>query len=217
MVERLIYMKPILKNTGSIYLHCDPAASHYIKVMMDGIFGHQHFQNEIIWKRTSAHNSAKRYGPVHDVILFYSKSDKFTWNPHNQPHDPEYLESHYKQVNSAGRRYPLSDLTAAGVRHGSSGQPWRGFSPSGKGNHWKFTLDNLERLDAEGRIYWSKKVGSWPRYIRYLDEVKGTPLQDIWTDISPVNAKAAERLGYPTQKPIALMKRIIALSRIRAT
>jgi hypothetical protein len=179
---------------------------------MDGIFGHQNFINEIIWKRTSAHSSAKRYGPVHDVILMYAKSAKFAWNPQFQPNDPEYLASHYRNKDINGRSYTLSDLTAAGVRHGSSGQGWRGFDPTGKGNHWKFTIDNLERLDKEGRIYWSKKEGAWPRYIRYLDEVKGTSLQDVWTDISPVNARAAERLGYPTQKPIQLLKRIIESS-----
>lgn len=212
MVQRLLEMKAILRPTGSVYLHCDPTASHYIKIMMDGIFHHSNFRNEIIWKRTSAHSSAKRYGPVHDVILFYTRSDRFTWHPQYQPHDPAYLDSHYRSVDAMGRRYTLSDLTAAGVRKGSSGQPWRGFDPTGKGNHWKFTIDNLERLDKEGRIYWSKKAGSWPRYIRYLDEVKGTTLQDVWTDISPLNAMSAERLGYPTQKPIELMKRIILSS-----
>jgi DNA modification methylase len=212
MVQRLLYMKSLLKSTGSVYLHCDPTASHYIKIMMDGIFGHGNFRNEVIWKRTSAHSSAKRYGPVHDVLLFYSKSDKFTWNAQYQPHDPTYIASHYRSVDAKGRNYTLSDLTAAGVRKGSSGQQWRGFDPTGKGNHWKFTIENLERLDTEGRIYWSKREGSWPRYIRYLDEVKGTPLQDIWTDIPPVNAMAADRLGYPTQKPLDLLKRIIVAS-----
>lgn len=212
MVQRLLHMKSILRPTGSVYLHCDPTASHYIKVMMDGIFGHQNFRNEIIWKRTSAHSSAKRYGPVHDVLLFYTKSDRFTWNAQYQPHDPAYLASHYRNVDANGRHYTLSDLTAAGTRKGSSGQPWRGFDPTAKGNHWKFTTERLDELDKAGRIYWSKKQGSWPRYIRYLDEVKGTQLQDVWTDISPLNAMSAERLGYPTQKPIELMKRIIAAS-----
>ena len=212
MVERLIPMKGILKPAGSVYLHCDPTASHYIKVMMDAIFGHENFRNEIIWKRTSAHSSAKRYGPVHDVLLFYSKSDKFAWNKQYQPHTPEYLASHYRNQDVQGRHYTRSDLTAAGVRKGSSGQVWRGFDPTAKGNHWKFTIDNLERLDQEGRIYWPKKATAWPRYIRYLDEVQGTALQDVWTDISPVNAKASDRLGYNTQKPTPLLSRIIEAS-----
>ncbi len=212
MTQRLLPMRGILKPTGSIYLHCDPTASHYIKVMMDAVFRHENFRNEIIWKRTSAHSSAKRYGPVHDVLLFYSKSDKFTWNKQHQPHTPEYLASHYRNQDAQGRRYTRSDLTAAGVRKGSSGQVWRGFDPTAKGNHWKFTIDNLESLDQEGRIYWPKKATAWPRYIRYLDEVKGTALQDVWTDISPVNAKASDRLGYNTQKPTPLLSRIIEAS-----
>lgn len=212
MTFRLFEMRRILKPTGSIYLHCDPAASHYIKVMMDGVFGHNNFRNEIIWKRTSAHSSSKRYGPVHDVLLYYTKSDKYTWNPQYTPHDPEYVESFYRHTDPDGRRYRLSDLTAAGVRHGSSGEPWRGIDVTSKGNHWKYTIENLERLDKEGRIYWPKKVGGVPAYKRYLDEMKGVVLQDIWTDISPVGAQAAERLGYPTQKPINLLERIIKSS-----
>jgi site-specific DNA-methyltransferase (adenine-specific) len=212
MAARLDELRRVLKPTGSIYLHCDPTASHYLKLVMDAVFGPQYFQSEIIWKRTSAHSSSKRYGPVHDVILFFSHSDSPLWNPQYQPHDPAYLASHYRNRDKHGRAYTLSDLTAAGVRHGSSGQSWKGFDPTGKGNHWKFTIENLEQLNETGRIYWPDKKGGWPRYIRYLDEVKGTPLQDVWTDIDPVNAKAAERLGYPTQKPEPLLERIIKAS-----
>lgn len=212
MTYRLFEMKRILKPTGSIYLHCDPAASHYIKVMMDAVFGHSNFRNEIIWKRTSAHSSSKKYGPVHDVILYYAKSDKYTWNAQYTPHDPEYVEAFYRHTDADGRRYRLSDLTAAGVRHGSSGEPWHGIDVSAKGNHWKYTIENLEKLDQEGRIYWPKKDGGIPAYKRYLDEMKGVVLQDIWTDIPPIGAQAAERLGYPTQKPLALLERIIKSS-----
>jgi site-specific DNA-methyltransferase (adenine-specific) len=178
---------------------------------MASVFGATHFQNEIIWKRTSEHSSAKRYGPVHDVILLYSRSDKFTWNPQHIAHSEEYLESHYRSRTKDGRQFTLSDLTAAGVRHGSSGQAWRGFDPTAKGNQWKFTIENLERLDGEARLYWPKG-GGWPRYIRYLDEVKGVPMQDVWVDLDAINAKAQERLGYPTQKPQSLMERIITAS-----
>jgi hypothetical protein len=122
------------------------------------------------------------------------------------------VKSHYTMADPDGRRYMPDNLTAAGVRHGSSGLPWRGFDVASKGNHWKFTIENLDKLDKEGRIYWPKKKGGWPRYKRYLDEVQGMPLQDIWTDIPPINAKAAERLGYPTQKPVALLERIIRAS-----
>lgn len=211
MSSRLIELHRVLKPTGSLYLHCDPTASHYLKMILDMIFGAGNFRSEIIWKRTSAHSSAKRYGPVHDTILFYSRSEKFTWNQQYEPFDEEYLASHYRNRDTEGRQYTQSDLTASGTRNGSSGQVWRGFDPASKGNHWKFTLENLERLDSEGRIYWPAN-GGWPRYKRYLDEVKGIPLQDVWVGIDPINAQAAERLGYPTQKPIALLERIIQAS-----
>jgi adenine specific DNA methylase Mod len=211
MAPRLVELRRVLKSTGSIYLHCDPTASHYLKLLVDAVFGPVNFRNEIIWKRTSAHSSAKRYGPVHDVILFYSKSTVFTWNPQYEPYEESYLASHYRSKDEQDRAFTLSDLTAAGIRHGSSGESWRGFDPASKGNHWKFTRENLERLDTEGRIHWPSK-GGWPRYRRYLDEVKGTPMQDVWTDIDPLNSQAAERLGYPTQKPEALLERIIKSS-----
>ena len=127
------------------------------------------------------------------------------------PYSEKHLSSHYRKVDKDGRRFTHSDLTAAGTRNGSSGQPWRGFDPASKGNHWKFARENLEKLDKERRIYWPSNNG-WPRYIRYLDELKGVPLQDVWMDIDPINAKAVERLGYPTQKPEALLERIIGAS-----
>ena len=211
MAIRLVELHRVLKPIGSIYLHCDPTASHYLKLVLDSIFSPWNFLNEIIWKRTSAHSSAKRYGPVHDVALFYSKTERFTWNAQYSPHDESYIATHYRSKDESGRPYTLSDLTAAGKREGSSGKSWHGFSPASKGNHWKFTIENLERLDAEGRIYWPSG-GGWPRYRRYLDEVKGVPMQDVWTDLDPINAKASERLGYPTQKPEALLERIIKAS-----
>jgi len=211
MTARLVELHRVLKPTGSLYLHCDPTASHYLKIILDSVFTPQCFMSELIWKRTSAHSSAKRYGPVHDSVLVYTASSHFTWNQQYTAHDPAYVKSHYGQIDADGRRWTASDLTAAGTRNGSSGQPWRGYDPAAKGNHWKFTLENLERLDTEGRIYWPA-AGGWPRYRRYLDEVKGTPLQDVWTDIPPVNAKAAERLGYPTQKPLDLLERMILAS-----
>jgi len=211
MVQRLIYMKPILKNTGSIYLHCDPAASHYIKVMMDGIFGHQNFLNEIIWKRTSAHSSAKRYGPIHDTILFYSKSDKYTWNKQFTAYDQHYLDEFYTHTTN-GRLWRRSDLTGAGVRHGETGLPWHGIDVTAKGRHWFTSPPELDKLDKAGMIHWPAKKNGMPMLKRYADEQKGVPMQDIWTDIKPLHNLAAERLGYPTQKPIELMKRIILSS-----
>ena len=152
MAARLVELHRVLKPTGSLYLHCDPTASHYLKIILDTIFGPTHFQNELIWKRTSAHSSAKRYGPVHDVLLFYSKSDTFVWNPQFTAFDEEYIASHYRTKDEQGRAYTLSDLTAAGTRNGASGKIWRGFDPAAKGRHWKFKVDGLDQLDAEGRI-----------------------------------------------------------------
>lgn len=225
MVQRLLHMKTILKNTGSIYLHCDPTASHYIKVMMDGIFGHGNFQNEVIWKRTSAHGGAKRWGPVHDVILFYTKSEEFTWNRVSQPYDKSYLDTFYRQKDDTGR-FTLGDLTGNGMRTGESGQPWKETDPTSVGRHWavpavpgmkaeeiaKMTVqERLDALDSRGLVYWPKK-GAVPRFKRYLDLSKGVAIQDVVTDINPISAHADERLGYPTQKPISLLDRIIRAS-----
>lgn len=211
MTFRLFEMRRILKPSGSLYLHCDATASHYIKVIADSVFGHQNFRNEIIWKRTSAHSSANRYGPVHDTILFYSKSDSFTWNPQHTPYSADYLASHYRNTDAEGRRFTLSDLTGAGTRNGETGQSWRGFDVTAKGRHWAYMPSTLDDLDRRGLIYWPTGDG-WPRYKRFVDETPGTPLQDTWDDIAPINAMAQERLGYPTQKPIALLERIIASS-----
>ncbi len=210
MSLRLIEMHRVLKPTGSLYLHCDPTASHYLKIILDVVFSPQNFRSEVIWKRTSAHSSAKRFGPVHDVILYFVKSDAAKWRPLHTGYDAAYISSHYR-ADENGRYFTLSDLTGAGTRSGPSGQDWRGFSPDGKGRHWATTPDDLDRMDQEGRIYWPVK-GGWPRYVRYLDELRGVPLQDVWDDIAPINAKASERLGYPTQKPLALLERIVSAS-----
>lgn len=211
MTARLVELHRVLKTTGSLYLHCDPTASHYLKIILDTIFGPLNFKNEIVWKRTTAHSSSKRYGPIHDILFFYSKTEKFIWNPQHTPYSQDYIEKFYRQVDKDNRHYTLSDLTAAGIRHGSSGLPWHGIDITAKGNHWKFTIENLEDLNKKGRIYWPPG-GGMPRYIRYLDELKGIVLQDIIDDIMPIGAQAAERLGYPTQKPLTLLERIIQAS-----
>lgn len=228
MVERLLQMKVILRPTGSIYLHCDPTASHYIKVMMDGIFGHQNFRNEIIWKRTGSHGGSKRWGPVHDVILFYSANDNYTWNRVFQEYDKQYLDDFYRFDDEKGR-YRLVTLTGAGLRTGDSGKPWKGVNPSDSGRHWAVpsralqgaypdrdlskltTPEKLDLLDEAGLIYWPPR-GSVPQQKRYADENPGVLLQDIITDIGPVSSQAKERLGYPTQKPVPLLERIINAS-----
>jgi len=212
MASRLVELRRVLKPTGSIYLHCDPTASHYLKVLMDAVFRPEQFQNEIVWKRTSARSDSHKYNHIHDVILFYSAGRTFTWNAQYMPYDDAYVDKFYRYVEEGtGRRYALDNLMAAGTRKGESGKPWRGIDPNARGNHWKYTVATLDELDSIGRIYWPLK-GQVPRFKRYLDEMDGLALQSIWVDIPPVSAHAAERLGYPTQKPEALLERIVKAS-----
>lgn len=212
MAVRLIEMRRVLKPTGSLYLHCDPTASHYLKLILDGLFGPQNFRNEVIWKRSHAQNGAKRYGSNHDTILFYAKGPGATWNPVYQAYDKEYVARHYRHVDADGRRYKAENPTGAGVRNGETGRPWRGIDPTVKGRHWAKPPSEMDRLDAEGRIHWPAKEGGWPYVKAYLDEMKGVPAQDIWMDIDVLNMMAKERLGYPTQKPLALLERIVSAS-----
>jgi len=225
MAVRLIELHRVLKPTGSLYLHCDPTASHYLKILLDAVFGPTNFLNEVIWKRTSAHSAAKRWGDVHDSILFYAKSDSFLWNKIFTEYDASYTER-YRNRDERGV-WSDDNLTAPGIRHGDSGAGWKGYNPTERGNHWKIsniavaqvvgaekvaaltTTEKLEVLDQNGFIHWPK-TGGFPRFKRYLG--KGLPLQDIISDIFPLNSQAQERLGYPTQKPVALLERIIAAS-----
>ena len=210
MAPRLIELRRALKPTGSIYLHCDPAASHYLKMLMDAVFGPRQFRNEIVWKRTSAHSSAKRYGPVHDVILFYGRSDEVKWIGGYEAYDEAYIKQRF--ARGGERPWKDADLTGSGVRHGETGEVWRGFDVTAKGRHWAYPPSELDKLDEAGMVYWPEKKGGWPRLKKYLDTAKGVLLQDVWTDIFPVNSQAQERLGYPTQKPEALLERIILAS-----
>ena len=229
MTQRLLPMRGLLRPTGSIYLHCDPTASHYIKVMMDSIFRHENFRNEIIWKRTGSHGGARKWGPIHDVILFYSKGDKYKWNREYQEYSPEYLDNYYKFKDERGR-FRLVTLTGAGTRTGHSGKPWRGVDPTVSGRHWAVpkaaltkafpdraeldelpTQTKLDMLDEAGVIHWPKR-GTVPQQKRYVDESPGVLIQDIITDIKPLGAHAKERLGYNTQKPVELLDRLIAVS-----
>jgi DNA modification methylase len=212
MAVRLIELHRVLKSTGSLYLHCDPTASHYLKLLLDGVFGGSNFLNEVIWKRTSAHSSAKRYGPVHDTILFYAKSSNYLWNKAFQPYSEKYISEFYTHVDSDGRRWRRSDLTGAGTRNGETGQEWRGINITAKGRHWAWPPSVLEGMDAEGKIHWPAKDGGMPMLKRYLDEQSGNPAQDIIDDIPPMHNLTSERLGYPTQKPLALLERIINAS-----
>ena len=213
MTIRLIELHRVLKSTGSIYLHCDPTASHYLKVVMDAIFGPGNFRNEIVWKRTSARSDSHRWNHIHDILLFYSKSADYAWRTQFMDYEQSYVDKFYRFVEEGtGRRYTSSDLMAAGTRSGESGKAWRGIDPATRGNHWKYTVQKLDELDKDGRILWPKKLGGVPRYKRYLDEMRGVAIQSIVTDIPPLSAASAERLGYPTQKPLALLERIIRAS-----
>ncbi|BAZ12224.1 DNA methyltransferase [Calothrix sp. NIES-4071] len=209
---RVVEIHRVLKPTGTFYLHCDPTSSHYLKLILDSIYCSQggDFLSEVIWKRTSARNDSHKWNQIHDVIFFYSKSHKYTWNKQFTPYDPDYVKKFYRHVEEGtGRKYMLDNLTAPELRNGSSGQPWRGVDPAIKGSHWKYAIETLDKLDSEGRIYFPKKFGGVPRYKRYLDEMPGVPIQSIVTDIDSLSAKSAEKLGYPTQKPEALLERII--------
>lgn len=212
LYPRLRAMRDLLADNGSIYVHVGPDVSHYVKVLMDEVFGAQNFVNEIVWKRTSAHSSAKRYGPIHDTILYYSRGPTYTWNEEFLPYDKEYVETFFDQRDPDGRRWKRSDLTGAGIRHGETGEPWRGIDVTAKGRHWGVPPSQLDALDRAGRIHWPKKVDGMPRLKQYPEDLPGVPMQDIWTDIRPLHNLADERVGYPTQKPAKLIERIIRAS-----
>jgi len=231
MAPRLVELHRVLKGSGSLYLHCDPTASHHLKLMLDAIFGSMNFRSEIVWKLTSAHSASRRWNDVHDTILFYAKTPKHLWNQVLIEHTDDY-SARYKNTDANGRKWADDNLTGPGVRHGDSGASWRGFNPTAKGSHWKVsnkaveaivgaekaatlsTTEKLDVLDQAGLIHWPKgreggKSG-FPRFKRYLSA--GTSVQDVITDIPPINSQAQERLGYPTQKPQALLERIIQSS-----
>lgn len=207
----LIEGKRILKKTGSLYLHCDWHAVHYLKVELDRIFGYGNFRNEIIWRRHNAHNDtrqgSKHFGRIHDSILFYSKSDDYTWNPIFQPYAKEYVEKYYKHRELDGRRYAQGDLSGPGGR--AKGNPYYEFL--GIERYWRYSRANMEKLYKEGRIIQSRP-GTVPKLKRYLDEMSGIVLQDVWDDIGSVQVKKQENTGYPTQKPLKLLERIIEVS-----
>ena len=205
MAPRLIELRRVLKETGSIYLHCDPTASHYLKILMDAVFGPQFFRNEIVWKRQSAHSDATRFGSVHDVILFYAKGLEPFWKTQYQPYDPKYIEQYYRYEDEDGRKFMSGDLGAAGLQGGGYEYEWKGIV-----RLWRVPITTMERLEAENRIFYTRN--GIPRIKRYLDASKGLPAQDWWSDIESLRSWAVERLGYPTQKPEALLERILIAS-----
>jgi DNA modification methylase len=210
MAARLEVLHYVLKPSGSLYLHCDPSASHYLKIVLDGIFGRTNFRTEISWRRQNAHNDTKQgrrqYGNVRDVIFFYTPSDRWIWNPQYTKYDPDYVAKFYKHAEpETGRRFRLSDMTGPGGA--AKGNPE--YEVMGVTRYWRYSRAEMNRLIAEGRVY-QTKTGNVPQQKRYLDEMPGVALQNDWGDIRPAAKK--ERVGYPTQKPLALMERILSVS-----
>lgn len=208
MAPRLVELRRVLKSTGSIYLHCDPTASHYLKLLMDAIFGPSFFRNEVVWERTTGRKAGNQFGRVHDILLFYSKADAPIWNPPSVPQSEENVRGHDILKDKSGSPFRMSDLTGAG--QGPSRSFWGKDIAPPAGRHWMFDQDGIDKLATEGRIEFSK--GGRPRLKTYLQNLPGVAVRDVWTDIGPINSAAAERLGYPTQKPEALLERIIKAS-----
>jgi adenine-specific DNA-methyltransferase len=212
MFERLSIMKELLSDQGSIYVHLGTKVAAHVKVLCQELFAGQ-TSGEIFWQRTSSHGDSHWWGVVNDTILFFTKSESYIWNGARRPFSGEYIESHYNFTEEAtGRHFSASSLTAAGTRKGETGKPWRGFDPNTIGRHWAKLPTELDRLDDEGRIYWPKKEDGWPREKLYLDERQGLAVSNLWDDIPPVNSQAKGDTGYATQKPEALLERIIKAS-----
>ena len=240
MAQRLAELRRVLKPTGSIYLHCDPTASHYLKLLMDAVFGLSNYKTEIVWKRTSAHNDTKQgrrqHGRIHDTLFFYTKSDEWAWNPEYTDYDDDYIESNYSHIEAdTERRFKSTDLTAA-KPGGDTLYPWRVKRAKGArweadldgewqtplagceykevrpspGRYWAYSLDNMIQFIREGKLVHSRS--GRPRLKQYLDEMPGVALQDLWTDIPPVTARSKRSLGFKTQKPDPLLERLIKSS-----
>ncbi|MBA2364576.1 MAG: restriction endonuclease, partial [Chloroflexia bacterium] len=209
MAARLVELHRVLKPTGSLYLHCDPTASHYLKIVMDAIFGPTNYRGEITWKRTTTHNDAKRWSPNADILLYYGKTDQVIWHPQHAPHSVRYVADKYRYRDPDGRLYALDNMTSPNPRPNLTYE-WKGFPPPPNG--WRYSRETMAKLDADGRIWYPSDTSKRPRLKRYLDEMPGVVVGNVWTDIDPVNSQAGERLGYPTQKPLALLERIISAS-----
>jgi len=205
---RLLEMKRLLKPTGCIYVHLDWHAVHYVKQELDKIFGYDNFRNEIIWRRMSGHgNVFKRYGQIHDTILFYVKSEEAKWKGSKVPHQKKYIDTFFNKIEpKTGRRYRVQNLTNPAKNRPNLTYEWGGITKV-----WKYTKDRMKKLDEDGRIYYPLK-GKVPGLIQYLDEMEGQPTQDIWSDIQALTHGGNERIGYPTQKPETLLERIISAS-----
>ena len=211
MAVRLVELHRVLKPTGSLYLHCDPTASHYLRVLLDAVFDPLNFRSEVTWQRTNVHSDSKEWSAVSDRLLYYVKDARksYTWNPPYLPHSDEHIRSKYGSHDPDGRAYTLSDMTSQNPRPNMMYE-WKGHASPAMG--WRYERATMERLDAEGRIWYPDSKDKRPRLKRYLDEMPGTLATNVWTDIDPINSQAKERLGYPTQKPLALLERVFAAS-----
>lgn len=216
MAARLVELRRVLKPTGSLYLHCDPTASHYLKMVLDTIFGVQNFRNEIIWKRRTGSSSAvhqsNKFGVCTDSLFFYARSSKATLHPqYNMEAEgyQDYVDKFFKYVDDNGRRYRLADLSNPAPRPNLMYE-YKGYKPPRNG--WAISKEKMAQWDKEGRLYFPKDPNGRIQRRRFLDELKGKPVQSLWDDVEPIGAQAAERLGYPTQKPVALLERIIQAS-----
>ncbi|MDD9955623.1 MAG: DNA methyltransferase [Anaerolineaceae bacterium] len=221
MAARLAELHRVLKPTGSLYLHCDPTASHYLKLVLDTIFGEWNFHNEIVWKRTTTHSDAKKWARVNDILLYYVKDDDATWNTQYGPYDDEYVQKNYRHDDDDGRGPYTLDNMAAPEGGGmaailpETGRPrgwyvWKGYQPPERG--WRYSQETMQKLDEEGRVWYPASRDKRLRLKRYLSEMPGRVMDTNWTDVGPIGAHAKERLGYPTQKPLALLERIIRAS-----
>ena len=209
LYSRLVVLRELLSDRGSIFLHLAPNVSHLARVLMDEVFGAENFRAEIIWQRVTAHSDTKDFGTIHDSILCFARSHEHVWHPQFRPYDESYVKSHYSNVDDQGRRYQLGDLSSPNPRPNLTYE-WQGHKPPAFG--WRYAADTMQRLHNEGRIWYPQSKETRPRLKRFLDDMPGLPLGDVWDDIHPVNSQAQQRLGYDTQKPEALLERIIKSS-----
>ena len=210
MAIRLIEMKRILKPIGSIYLHCDPTANHYLKLVMDSLFGKNNFRNELNWKRkTGRAGKTNRFGTSCDVIFWYSKSSTYTFNVQYRESNPEYIRKMFRHSDENGRRYRIDNLASPNPRPNLTYE-YKGYQPPEKG--WAISRDKMEQWDREGRLHFPKSPNGRIQRKRYLDELKGEEVPSLWDDIPSIGSRSKERTGYPTQKPIALLERSIKSS-----
>lgn len=224
--KRLVLLKELLSDDGTLVVHLDIRKGHYVKVLLDEIFGENNFRNEIIWKRTGARSDSKTYNHIHDNLFLYTKGSQWVWNVQHTPYSDDYVNKFFTDQDEKGP-FRKTILTAPGIRNGSSGRPWRGIDPTAKRRHWAIpgyvryllpdpeisdVIEALEELDKIGRVVWPAKKGGVPSFKQYLHEMDGVEIQSIWTDIRPIAANALEATHYPTQKPELLLSRIISSS-----